>query len=73
MNVALSALLLLASTNGTAAPAGSTEAAPATTSAPKAKEERKICKRVDMTGARTAAKKVCMTAEQWRKADLDGF
>jgi hypothetical protein len=28
-------------------------------------EERKICKRIDATGSRTAAKRLCKTAAEW--------
>jgi hypothetical protein len=32
-------------------------------------EERRICRRLETTGSRTGAQRVCMTAEQWRRAD----
>ncbi|HEX4739390.1 MAG TPA: hypothetical protein VH331_17720 [Allosphingosinicella sp.] len=47
--------------------ANDTAAAPA--EAAKPKEEHKICKRVNGSEARLGAQKVCMTAEQWKKAD----
>ena len=31
--------------------------------------ERRICRRVDTTGSRTGGQRVCMTAEEWRRAD----
>jgi hypothetical protein len=32
-------------------------------------EERRICRRLETTGTRTGAQRLCMTAEQWRRAD----
>ena len=32
--------------------------------------ERRICRRIEQTARRTAAQRVCMTAEQWRRVDL---
>jgi hypothetical protein len=57
--VALSVLFLAA------AETAPTTAAPAQAEAPKA--ERKICKREDATESRLGAKRVCLTAEQWRE------
>lgn len=34
-----------------------------------APSERRICRRIESTGSRTAAQRVCMTAEQWRRAE----
>ena len=34
-----------------------------------AKAERKICKTIDATGARTRSEKVCLTKAQWKKLD----
>ena len=34
-----------------------------------AAEERRICRRVETTGTRTGPQRVCLTAEQWRRAD----
>lgn len=31
--------------------------------------ERRICRRLDTTGSRTGGQRVCMTAEEWRRAD----
>lgn len=69
------ALLLLASTSTDST---TNEAQPAASQAEartseKAKEPKKICRRLDTTGSRTGGQKICMTAEQWRKADLNGF
>ena len=33
--------------------------------------ERKICKRIEATESRVAAKKVCLTQEQWKKRDQE--
>jgi hypothetical protein len=30
-------------------------------------QERKICRNLEMTGARTRTKRVCLTSAQWRK------
>ena len=30
-------------------------------------EEKKICKRIDASESRTAAKRVCLTASEWKK------
>jgi uncharacterized membrane protein len=34
-----------------------------------AADERKVCKVLEMTGARTKNKRVCLTREEWRKID----
>lgn len=34
-------------------------------------ETAKICKKFDMTGSRTRARKLCLTAEQWKKFDVE--
>lgn len=64
MLAALFSVLLLASeTNATAA----TEAqAPVTNEA--ADPDKKICKRQPVTGQLQGTKRVCMTAEQWKRA-----
>lgn len=31
--------------------------------------ERRICRRIDSTGSRTDAQRVCMTAAEWRRAE----
>lgn len=33
-------------------------------------EERKICRKVGVTGSRVSGKRVCHTAEEWRQMDL---
>jgi hypothetical protein len=35
------------------------------------KDERKICRRVDATESRLAAKRVCKTAQEWKKQESD--
>jgi hypothetical protein len=48
----------------------STEAAPArTTEARTPPSERRICRRIENTGSRTDAQRVCMTAAEWRRAN----
>jgi len=60
--VALS-VLFLAAANDTDA----TAAAPAPQAAEAPKAERKICKREESSESRLGAKRVCLTAEQWRE------
>jgi hypothetical protein len=60
--VALSVLFLAAGSDTAAA--ATTATVPQATEALKA--ERKICKREDATESRLAAKRVCLTADQWR-------
>ena len=62
-------------TSSSESPAATTEASePAATPAEQAERpapaERRICRRIDSTGSRTAGQRVCMTAEQWRRADM---
>jgi len=45
-------------------------AAPAEQAERPAPAERRICRRIDSTGSRTAGQRVCMTAEQWRRVDM---
>ena len=45
-------------------------ATPAEQSAGTPAGERRICRRVDTTGSRTGGQRVCMTAEEWRRADF---
>jgi len=45
-------------------------AAQPTEAAAKPKEERKICRMMDMSESRLGAKRVCMTAEQWKHASF---
>ncbi|MDB5693998.1 MAG: hypothetical protein JWO81_3061 [Alphaproteobacteria bacterium] len=47
--------------------ASDTAAAPAEAAKP-AKEERKICRMVDGSESRLGARRVCMTAAQWKQA-----
>lgn len=35
-------------------------------------EERKICRRIETTGARTGGQRVCLTREEWRRIDREG-
>lgn len=46
-----------------AVPTGSADNKPTETG------ERRICRRVDMTGSRSSARRVCMTAAEWRTYD----
>ena len=59
----LSALLLASDTPAAVAPATDATAAEAP------KEEKKICKREASTESRLGAKKVCLTAAQWKARD----
>ena len=59
--VALSVLFLAA------ADTAPTTAAPSQSAAEAPKSERKICKREDATESRLGAKRVCLTAEQWKE------
>ena len=45
------------------------QAAPEQERARPSAEERRICRRIETTGTRTGAQRVCMTAEQWRRQD----
>jgi hypothetical protein len=67
MLVALFSVLLLASENSAAtlqdAPAPIASEAAETTAQP----EKKICKRQPVTGQLQGTKRVCMTAEQWKR------
>jgi hypothetical protein len=49
--------------------ASDTAAAPAEAAKPKP-EERKICRMMDSSESRLGAKKVCMTAAQWKHAEF---
>lgn len=79
---ALFVLALAAPLSALAAqPQSSTDAAPAAETAqesampaeqPAARTpaaERRICRRIDTTGSRTGGQRVCMTAEEWRRAE----
>ncbi|NUR45139.1 MAG: hypothetical protein HOP91_03135 [Sphingomonas sp.] len=45
-----------------------TAAQPTTAEGP---AERKICRRIEASESRVAAKKVCLTAEQWKQRDRE--
>ena len=64
MITALLSVLLLADANA-AQPAPADASAPAMKAAEAPKEERKICKREQVTGS-NRTKKLCMTASQWK-------
>ena len=49
--------------------ASDTAAQPTEAAKPKA-EERKICRMMDSSESRLGAKRVCMTAEQWKHAQF---
>jgi hypothetical protein len=75
MRIALMAVLVafsapaLAGTADTKAPSVDAQAAQTTPQAPKAEDqaERKICKRIDASESRVAAKRACLTEEQWKQ------
>ena len=76
MRVSLLAVALLASSPALALSpdTASTQASEATEASPgnststeQPKEERKICKRFTNSESRLGAKKICMTAAQWKK------
>ena len=66
MLAALFSVLLVASEN---AATTTTPPAPATNEAAEAYDpDKKICKRQAVTGQLQGTKRVCMTAEQWKRA-----
>ena len=66
MLAALFSVLLVASDSASAAPA--TPQSPATNEATEAADpNKKICKRQPVTGQLQGTKRVCMTAEQWKR------
>ena len=77
MRIALMAVLVafstpaLAGNADTKAPSADAPAAPTAAQAPKPEDqaERKICKRIDASESRMAAKRVCLTEEQWKQHD----
>jgi hypothetical protein len=77
MRIALMAVLVafstpaLAGNADTKAPSVDAQAAQTTSEAPKAEDpaERKICRRIDASESRMAAKRVCLTQEQWKQRD----
>lgn len=60
----VSVLLLVAAPSATATASAATSASPVQPTAPK--EEKKICKRDDDTTSRLGAKRICLTASEWR-------
>ena len=48
--------------------ASDTAAAPVEAAKPKA-EEKKICRKLDLSSSRLNSQKVCLTAEQWRHVE----
>ena len=80
MRIALMAMLVAISTPAFASDGGSkgpsvdaSVAQQDTAQAPKNDDqaERKICKRIDASESRVAAKRVCLTEEQWKKRDQE--
>jgi hypothetical protein len=65
MLAALFSILLIASEN--AATTATTQQAPVANEA--ADPDKKICKRQPVTGQLQGTKRVCMTAEQWKRAE----
>lgn len=64
MFVALFSVMLIASENVATTPPG----APAANEAAEAPEaNKKICKRQPVTGQLQGTKRICMTAEQWKR------
>ena len=63
----LGVLMMVSDTSAAATTQASTPAAAVEAQAPK--EEKKICKREAATESRLGAKKVCLTAAQWRARD----
>lgn len=64
MLAALFSVLMLTSETAASAPAATQ--APVTNEA--AEADKKICKRQPVTGQLQGTKRVCMTAEQWKRA-----
>ena len=50
---------------------GTAEAVRTTTerASPSARQERRICRRIGLTGQPTSMRRVCLTADQWREVD----
>ena len=71
--VALSMLLLAAETTPAPVAAAPAQAAPAAAvDADKAdKAEKKICKRESSTESRLGSKRICLTAEEWKRRQSD--
>lgn len=71
MTPVLLSVLMLAS-ESTATPPATAAGAQTVQSAEAAKAERKICKREAVTESRMGAKKICLTAAQWRVRESGG-
>ena len=79
MRIALMAVLVafstpaLAGNSDTKAPSVDAAAAQTAPQAPKGEDqtERKICRRIDASESRVAAKRVCLTEEQWKQRDQE--
>jgi hypothetical protein len=79
MRIALMAVLVafstpaLAGNADTKAPSVDAPAVQPAPEAPKAEDqsERKICRRIDASESRMAAKRVCLTQEQWKQRDQE--
>ena len=77
MSLLLGGLLLVSGSNptDTANAAAPTAQAPAQAPAEAAKadkNEKKICRREESTESRVGGKRICLTAEQWKRADQSG-
>jgi hypothetical protein len=72
------ALSLTLATAAVAAPEAKAEGASAEQSASgsttlASSQERKVCKVIEMTGARTKNKRVCLTRAEWQKIDREAL
>jgi hypothetical protein len=67
MLAALFSVVLIASETATVAPASPPAATVANGAAEAADPNKKICKRQQVTGQLQGTKRVCMTAEQWKR------
>lgn len=71
MLAVLFSVLLVASESPVATPPANAVVPPATADAPATNEmsdpDRKICRRQQVTGQIQGTKRVCMTAEQWKR------
>ena len=73
MSLLLGVLLLVSgdipTESANATPSAQAQAPAATAEPDKAgKDEKKICKREENTESRLGGKRICMTAEQWKRA-----
>ena len=64
---ALAAMAMIVPAFSAQAAANATQAAPAAAE----KVETKICKKLETTGTRLRARKLCLTADQWKKFDVE--